>query len=299
MNLRERSCKDKIKIAIFESYSNGKEQTIKPFPMHSHERESWTNHADNVSKAILHYLPNAEIHQLPFKTTALQYAIDGNFALVNVSLAIGHVHSKFAELAKKSFIVISAGNDGADGESNGAQMEDACAVGAIGTNLTPQSYSSWGKNAVKTVAIVDQKLWGLGTSFASPVVTGLLGQWYCWYYRQFDVYPNISETNDFIKMNSHDVWEDGKDPKTGYGLLRLPEQFSAKELTLKTDSPIGLMKLFRENEPTLVRNIDLNVPPIIIAERTMIGSRDVAEAFELNVIWDEASRTSKYVRGGI
>ena len=49
---------------------------------------------------------------------------------------------------------------------------------------------------------------------------------------------------------------------------------------------IGHNKLFKNNEA-----IELDVPPKLVNDRTLVPVRAIAESFNLNVSWDEATQT--------
>jgi hypothetical protein len=302
MNLRKRnySCSN-IKIGVIELYSNGKEQelgAIVPFPMKPHTTNlSYTNHAFNVITVIRTFAPEAEIFLVPPSHKAVDYLIEKGVHLVNVSLRTFDA-SWYDRLADKAFIITSGGNDGAEGEYGLATSDRVCAVGAVDSNLKPQSYSSYGKGKIKTCAIVGLN-YGTGilhgTSFASPVVTGLLAQWYSWYKSKFNAKPTVSATNEFIKINSHDIWDDGKDVRTGYGLLRLPYEFEATELKIKKDSPIGIKTTYTEGTAK-EELVDLLYIPNIQNNRMVLAIADVALTFGQSIVWDGQESIASFIK---
>lgn len=273
MDLRERKCYDKIKIGVIDT-------------------PKWHSHSEKVIKIIKEFVPNAEIILVPNNYTGVQKLIDEKPAIVNMSMGTTGSYSKEEELSKYAFLITSAGNNGVEGEKQSASKDFWCAVGAVDKNMQPKYYSSYGYDKVKTVAV---PRYGEGTSFSAPVVTGLIAQWYCWYKSQTGYYPSIAETNEFIKRNSHDIWDEGKDSRTGYGLLRLPYKFEASKLTLELDSKIAIKTIYVENENVSTESINLNISPILLNDRTLVGSRDIAEAFGLNVQWK--GNQSFYMKG--
>lgn len=298
MNLRERDEKRIIKIGVIDRFSNGKENAIRPFPMSGHFNKSWEDHPDNVIKVIRKYLPNAEIYLVPNTEVGIKYLIEKECTLVNVSLA-GYTESvKYNELANKTFLVVSAGNRGDKGESWLAIQDYSCAVGAVDKYLKPMYYSSYGEKAVKTVAIepvIDGKILH-GTSFTGPVVIGLLGQWFKWYENLFKCNPSISEANEFVKVNSADIFEDGEDLRTGYGLLRLPKKFKATEVIVRTGNILATKVKHVEGEQPIDSQVDLLVTPFMHENRTMVGSNGLTSALGINVHWDKENFVSKYIR---
>lgn len=298
--VRSRNYADTIKIGVIELYSNGKELCdYKPFTMSPHPTyQPYTDHADNVIKVIRKYVPNAEIHLVPSTLQGRQYLIEQGIKLVNVSLG-GYAANSFYTLADNAFLVIAAGNDGSEGESQLAQIEKACAVGAVDSNFQPQYYSSYGEGVVKTCAVTGLNIYTgatlHGTSFAAPVITGLLAQWYIWYFNQFNTYPTISQSNEFVIKNSHDIFEDAWDLKTGYGLLRLPKYFEAKKFIFEVGNPIAKEIKYKENEPSTEKNIQLMVTPKLENGRTVVGASDITDACVMSRYWSGVAEYGRSV----
>jgi len=299
MDLRERDEQRTIKIGVIDLYSNGKEDAIKPFPMRGHNNKSWEDHPDNIIKVIKKLVPNSEVHLVPNTIQGIEYLIEQECALVNISLA-GYSESViYNHLANKAFIVAGAGNSGDKGESWLSIRDYSCGVGAVDKNSEPMYYSAYGKGAIMTVAqepVIDGETLH-GTSFTVPVIAGLLAQWYIWYEDIFECYPSIKETNEFIKLNSADIFEDGKDLKTGYGLLRLPKKFEATEVIVKTGNRLGTKINHIEGETPIDSQVDLLVTPFIHENRTMVGSNGLTSNLGINVHWNSKRFTSHYIRG--
>ncbi len=287
MDLRSRNCKSAIKIGVIEMYSNGKEDAIKPFDMPGHEKESWLNHADNVIKVIKYYVPNAEVHLVPSSKQGIDYLIEQGIKLVNMSLS-SYAIIWHKDLSKNAFLFVAAGNDGEEGESGVARIDDACAVGAVNSKLEPQNYSSYGKGAVKTCAITGlDKYTGKmlhGTSFASPVLAGLTAQWYAWFEEVFGVYPSIKHTNRFVIENSHDIFEDAWDLRTGYGLFRLPKMFKHKSLELVNGYGTGIVKTITEVGITS-KPFEVVLTPFIKEDRFVTAARDIGNFADMTATW--------------
>lgn len=301
ISLRERDCQGVVKIGVMEMYTNGKELCdFKPFPMQPHPSYApYTNHADNVIRVIRHYVPNAEIHLVPSSLDGRNYLIEQGIKLVNVSLSGNVVPLSFTELSKKAFIVVAAGNDGIEGESEYAKVEKACAVGAVNSNLQPQSYSSYGEGVVKTCAITGLNTYTgatlHGTSFAAPVVTGLLAQWYIWYHQKFNIYPTIAQTNEFVIRNSHDIFDDSWDMRTGYGLLRLPKYFEATKSVFKVGSPTAKIVKYKEDETPIESEVTLLAPAKTENGRTIVAASDITDICVMSRYWNGTE--AEYVKG--
>jgi len=300
MNLRARNEQGVIKIGVIDLYGNGREDAIIPFEMQPHAiYQQWTDHAYNIIRVIRSFVPNAEIHLVKKDKRGIEYLIDQGITIVSMSLA-GRGEQPLEYLLKgKAFLVCGVGNSGDAGESWSAQQEFWCGVGAVGLTNIPKPYSSFGEGAVMTVAQLpelDGKTMQ-GTSFTCPVVVGLLAQWYIWYKNEIGCYPSIGETNDFIKLNSHDIFEDGKDLKTGWGLLRLPKKFEATEIIVTEGYRMARKIKHVEGEEDVISDVDLLISPRIIEGRTMVGSRGLTESLGITVYWNDVNHTSSYIKG--
>jgi len=264
MDLRKRDCKGAIKIGVIDTPEG-----------HSHSTK--------VIKIIKEFVPNAEIVLVGPNIHGVKKLIEEKPAIVNMSMKTSGAPWLEDELAKYSFLVTSAGNNGIKGESFAAMDDRWCAVGAVGSDMMPKDYSSYGYGKVKTVAIPH---FGFGTSYASPVITGLLAQWYVWHEEQTGYYPNVYDTNRFVKENSHDIWEEGKDLRTGWGLLRLPKQFQVDVLAVIPGNQIALRTSYTEGEEKKEKFIDLLVRPEIKNDRLLVPFRGIGEGMNLDIRWN-------------
>lgn len=301
MNLRERNETGVIKIAVFETYSNGKEDAIKPIGgFLTSPYAQYANHAENVIRIIRTYVPNAEIYLLPFhKSEARKYVVDNKIPIANISLATPAVYEHMEEMSKNTFIVQAVGNDGSEGEVVGAQWEKCCAVGAANSSLEPQNYSGYGLGAVDTVSVTGLKYGGdiglHGTSFAAPVVTGLIAQYFIWHKKVTGVYPSVKSAFDFVVRNSHDIWEDGVDLRTGNGLFRLPQEFKVKKIVTPKGSDVGKIITYTENQPNFVEEFDMVMPTQIIDGRMMASLRGIGNGFDKVVTWNSVKNEATFV----
>ena len=292
MDLRPRTQEGKIKIGVVEIYSNGREDAVRPFDMPGHDRPAWHNHAHHVIEVIRTFVPGAEFHLVPNTREGFEYLRRVGVSIVNVSLQSGAL-LYHRELAEDVFIFVAAGNESERGEHPLARLEKACAVGAVNEDLTPRSYSSWGHGAVKTVAVTGRK-WNIdgreitlpGTSFAAPVCTGLTAQWMPWYKGVTGVDPKPRTTSAFVRQNSHDIWDDGKDLRTGWGLYRLPHRFEASKLIIKPGQRMARRIKYVEGEDPVETSVDLLVPAEVKNDRILIPLRGSTEGLDLTVEWD-------------
>ena len=292
MNLRQRDEKGVIKIALFESYSNGKEEgVIKPFPFTTiSNSQAYMDHARNTLSIIRKFVPNAEVYLLPFHSnSARRFVAENDFQIANISLATPAVYPYMEEISEKTFIAQAVGNDGERGEVEGAVWEKCCAVGSVYSLMDPVSSSGHGKGAVDTVAEVGLdygygKMYG--TSFAAPVITGLVAQYMIWYNRTTGSWPSVNNCVKFVKLNSQDIFEDGKDLRTGWGLLRLPKKFVASKLIITEGERLAKLIEYTEGETDKESMVDLLTNARIVDNRMVAPLRGTANAFGLQVSWD-------------
>lgn len=124
----------------------------------------------------------------------------------------------------------SAGNEkGRISPRTSASLPTWIAVGAcVLVNGKPQrvSYSNYGPE-LDVVGFTNLQLtYGStfdGTSCANPFIAGLCGLWFQWFKEKYGRTPNQEETLEFIRKNSEDLGEPGRDDMHGFGLLRLPD----------------------------------------------------------------------------
>jgi len=305
MNLRERNENRIIKSAIFELYDNGNEDAIKPVPFSTTYPAS--KHSEKSVEAFRMAVPNAEIYLLPAEVKGFEWLIEYNrthddkIVLVNMSATKSYSPWLEDDIAEHAFMMTSAGNDGDQGEAWSARQEFWCAIGAVDENLVPRDFSSWSYGDVVCVGIDNYLIPSMGvrysqTSSVSPRILGLIAQWYIWYFAEFDCYPSINQTYDFIKMNSHDIFEDGPDLKTGYGYFRLPKKFTAEKIVVRAGERYAKKYYHVEGQEPTWKQIDLLIEPMIINDRTMVGSNGLTSNLAIKVHWDPIARESHYIR---
>jgi len=86
----------------------------------------------------------------------------------------------------------------------------------------------------------------------------------------------------FIAENSVDIGTQGKDDKSGWGLLMMPDEVYANKIELTIGKPMATVNS---------KAVTLDAPPIIMNDRTMVPIRFVAEALGCKVGWDEITQT--------
>lgn len=298
MNLRIRDEQRPIKIAVIEQYGTNQEEAIRPFDLMTSQHDSWNWHPTNVISVIRSLVPNAEIHLVEKSKRGYHYIVDNDIHLVNMSLA-GPGKSTYDYILRDSgiMLVCSAGNSKDRGESWNAQQDHWLSVGAVDKDLKPKYYSSYGKGVVDTVAITPtiNAVTLQGTSFTSPFVVGMLAQWFIWYKECMGVYPSRQKAHDFVKFNSHDIWDDGKDMRTGHGLFRLPEVFEAYKTVVTEGERIAKKITYTEGKQPLTIEYDIHAEAKIMDSRLYIPMRGMAEMDEKQVLWDPDKHQATFI----
>jgi hypothetical protein len=232
-------CKD-LKIAVFEY--NASElfdiiNVLNPFNTPSNDifdktASTTNNHVFKVCSIIRDMCPNAEIVFLPQNDNGIKYAIENKFHIACFSGDNMFADDKLEkELAKKTFLITSAGNVGEKGETTSARNDWWYSIGACRLeNNKPviELYSSYGLFCVDNVSFSQLQYQEnseiiYGTSFSAPFFTGLVSQYMQIYYNTFSYFPTVQETISFIKSNSIVISDKIKE---GYGFFTLPKVYN-------------------------------------------------------------------------
>lgn len=194
-------------------------------------------HARKVITILKMVAPNIyyELWDTSDRNKALQYAIDNNFDLVNMSSS-----GLKSDMYKKAydaniFLVTSAGNTHGDNLTYAARQEEWFSVGAIDSDLERSNYSSVGKELdVATFGRFDYQdarpgyEWRIfqiqGTSFAAPFFVGQLSLYLQWRKENGLPKPTNEQLKKFIFDNCLDLEDTGFDVETGHGLFILPKE---------------------------------------------------------------------------
>ncbi len=126
---------------------------------------------------------------------SISYAADMGVDVISLSLGSDYPDDLVRDavqyaIAKGIIVVAAAGNDGCDCMLYPANYPEVVAVGALNTNNTPASFSSWGTNLdiLAPGVSIDSATWSAGnptsdyyydaagTSLATPLVSGLLAR---------------------------------------------------------------------------------------------------------------------------
>lgn len=196
------------------------------------------------------------------------------------------------------FLCCAAGNDDIKGCRNLTNSDLWKAIGACEFNreLKRAYYSSIGEeldfmsfSGLKTT-YRGKKV--NGTSFASPLFTGMLALVQDFFITNIGEKLNHEKLEKFVIDNCIDLGDKGKDNNYGYGLFILPDPESIdiekyvgdnmkKRIVLKIDSKLAIV-----NDKAKI----LDVAPIIENERTMVPVRFIAEELGCKVKWNAESR---------
>lgn len=194
-------------------------------------------HARKVITILKMVAPDVyyELWDTLYRDKALQYAIDNNFDIVNMSSS-----GLISDMYKKAydtniFLVTSAGNTHGGNLTYAARQEEWFSVGAIDSDLERSNYSGIGKELdVATFGRFDYqddrpgyegRIFQIqGTSFASPFFVGQLALYLQW--RKEIGLPKLTneQLKKFIFENCLDLEDEGFDFETGYGLFILPKE---------------------------------------------------------------------------
>lgn len=86
---------------------------------------------------------------------------------------------------------------------------------------------------------------------------------------------------EFIQENCRDIGSEGKDDKSGWGLLKMPEKVYSNKIELTIGKQIVTVNS---------KAINLDIAPVIMNDRTMVPLRFVAEVLGCKVGWDETTQ---------
>ncbi|MZQ75276.1 MAG: hypothetical protein GT589_03855 [Peptoclostridium sp.] len=78
-----------------------------------------------------------------------------------------------------------------------------------------------------------------------------------------------------------DILNEGKDDKSGWGVLAMPDKVYANKIELTIGKQMATVNS---------KAVTLDAAPVIMNDRTMVPLRFVAEALGCKVGWDEATQ---------
>ena len=255
----------------------------------SREKET-TSHGSKVADILKQVCPEADIlYSIDYKkdtadfdiyTTSLSFASD--------SLAVSE--NKAKELVEQNkFLVCAVGNESEDSATAISKNKYFKSIGAchlINEKAKRATYSSITddidymclSNLENTLS--NKRL--QGTSFAAPLFAGMLALYQCYMLQKIGRKLTYSELEEFVNNNLIDLEEEGFDSKTGNGLFILPEIEEEKmKIKLKIGSKIAVVN---------GREVEMDVAPLILENRTFVPVRFVSEVLGFQVNWNEKDR---------
>lgn len=189
-------------------------------------------------------------------------------------------------------IVCSSGNTGIHDITFPACFGETLTVGSVDNKMNYSKFQSYGKQIdviqygeymiVADGATSDKYKTMDGTSFSTPIVTGMCALYYSKYFDMFREYPTPKEAKRFIMSNTIDLGAPKEDDYYGVGFATFDTKFPVR-VELKIDSPTIKINGYS-------RQID-QAPFITSSGRTVLPVRAIADAFNKQVIWDEKTRT--------
>lgn len=236
-----------------------------------------------------------------FEVVALQYQYADKYLTENrdsvfvVSASVGGFFNDefMAKFKDHTYMAISAGNEGPEGEGLGATKPYWTAIGAVTPALEPANYSSWGKGLVSHVGIAGEEItynyfgpqnrFIQGTSFACPQHATEIMNLMMAYHAKNGTKPPVKWVLEHRNKHTLDLEGPGKDLKTGFGIYRFhPLQYIPTECTLR----IG------EKTMTVgTKAVELTVEPQMINGTTMVTLRAISEALGAEVTYQSTTKT--------
>lgn len=249
---------------------------------------------------------NGTIKNGKIKSEQFQFLIDNKPDLFTSSVYdAGGYEDCQIELYKKlstngCFLCCAAGNENVKGVTLKAKLNIFQSIGACrlinnNNNIIKANYSSVGEEldfmSFDNLETTWRKKHETGTSFASPLFTGMLALVQCFFLKKTGKKLNHEKLIEFVKDHCIDLEDEGHDSRTGFGLFILPEP---TEIDISKYSEVKEMeiKLKINNNIAYVdgNEVILDTEPIIHNNRTLVPIRFIAETFGCEVEWDDKGR---------
>lgn len=205
---------------------------------------SLDTHGQHVADLINQVAPDAEIYILPTSQTispnlqeALPWCIENGINIISMSMA-GWAKDEVRNLEKQCYdsgivLVTSAGNTGKE-VTDAAKYPFWVSVGAVHLvdgKIEMTDYSSTGEEldiiSFSRVLVSglknNNRLRATGTSYSCPIASGMIALYLEVYKEMFNKFPTARWVKKILQSHTEDLYEDGFDIKTGYGLFILPK----------------------------------------------------------------------------
>lgn len=155
--------------------------------------------------------------------------------VVNLSLGApgqsdGLLANAVARVREAGAVVVAAsGNGGTRGVYFPANLPGVIAVGAVTASKTRANFSSYGPEMSLVAPGVDLRVAGpeptqypkgSGTSFASPIVAGVVALYMSKYASERKVWPTPDQVYQCLTATAEDLGPSGRDDEYGFGLVR-------------------------------------------------------------------------------
>jgi subtilisin family serine protease len=129
---------------------------------------------------------------------------------------------------KGATLVAAVGNDGVDGVLYPASSPRVIAVGAVDNDRRKASFSNCGPEVdlvapgvgVVVLAPNNALAQASGTSFAAPMVSGVVALYMSHYQRLYGTYPTPDQVYQCLVQTAEDLGPSGRDTGYGFGLVR-------------------------------------------------------------------------------
>jgi subtilisin family serine protease len=169
--------------------------------------------AEGIAAAIHWLADECHVHLIN-----LSLGSDGEASVITQAV----VHA----LEKGVTIIAAAGNSGANAISYPAMLPPVISVAATDTNRQPAVFTSPSKVDVAAPGvdiIVDDRFGQCvsmsGTSFAAPIVAGIVALIFGEYLESGKPLPSPAEVSDMLGGTADDIYQPGHDLRTGFGLV--------------------------------------------------------------------------------
>jgi subtilisin family serine protease len=230
-------------------------------------------------------------------TAALKWCRANKMDIISMSLGGPYqLSSNFEQEMRACYaegivMVASAGNNMRDWEDilYPARYPEVLAVAAVDIDKNIAQFSSWGQVDISAAGVkvystwLDGKYAELdGTSMACPHITGAIAIIQGKAIRREGKKLSPDVIRYLLRQYGEDVGDPGPDVRYGCGVFSFGRLYNADR------PPVDL--IFEKGKSYYFKNgikIQANVPPIIINDRLMIGLRDVSEALDCDVMWQD------------